>query len=234
VANPPERRIRSTLGTVPTMSPVQKASCRSAPWRAFTCQLVLPWAFQRTQLTGEVQEIGAGSGAMAEELLATTLAITICVTDFDQSMVSIAVENLARFGSRVTARQADATALPFGDSSFDTVLSWIMLHHTVAWEKALTEAVRVLRPGGLLLGYDLVNAGPMRWLGQTEDADHRMVGIDELRAELARLPVVTSRCARGSGMSSCVSRRAGLRRQAPERLAGLSVQPCQGGALMGV
>jgi SAM-dependent methyltransferase len=65
-----------------------------------------------------------------------------------------------------------------------------MLHHTVAWEKALTEAVRVLRPGGLLLGYDLVGAGPTRWLHRAEDADHRMVGIDELRAELARLPVV--------------------------------------------
>lgn len=190
MANPPERRIRSTLGTVPTMSPVQKAFCRSAQWRAFTRQLVLPWALQRTKLTGEVLEIGAGSGAMAEQLLATAPAITMCVTDFDQSMVSTAVENLARFGNRVTARQADATALPFGDSSFDTVLSWIMLHHTVAWEKALTEAVRVLRPGGLLLGYDLVSAGPMRWLGRTEDADHRMVGIDELRTELARLPVV--------------------------------------------
>jgi SAM-dependent methyltransferase len=118
-SNPPERRIRSTLGTVPTTSPVQKAFCRSAPWRSFTRQLVLPWALQRTRLTGRVLEIGAGSGAMAEELLATTRAITMCVTDFDQSMVSTAVENLARFGNRVTVRQADATALPFGDSNFE-------------------------------------------------------------------------------------------------------------------
>ncbi|MDP9333335.1 MAG: class I SAM-dependent methyltransferase [Actinomycetota bacterium] len=172
------------------MSRVEKAFCRSAPWRAFTRHLVLPWALQGTRLGGEVLEIGAGSGAMAEELLATTPAITMCVTDFDQAMVSTAVKNLAGFGTRITARQADATALPFGDASFDTVLSWIMLHHTVAWEKALTEAVRVLRPGGLLLGYDLVAAGAMRWLHRAEDADHRMVGIDELRAELERLPVV--------------------------------------------
>jgi ubiquinone/menaquinone biosynthesis C-methylase UbiE len=172
------------------MSRVEKAFCRSAPWRAFTRRLVLPWALQGTRLDGEVLEIGAGSGAMAQELLATEPAITMCVTDFDQAMVSTAVKNLAGFGTRITARQADATALPFGDSSFDTVLSWIMLHHTVAWEEALTEAVRVLRPGGLLLGYDLVGAGPMRWLHQSDDAAHRMIGIDELRAELARLPVV--------------------------------------------
>jgi ubiquinone/menaquinone biosynthesis C-methylase UbiE len=172
------------------MSRVEKAACRSASWRAFTRHVVLPWALQGTRLSGEVLEIGAGSGAMAEELLATTPDMTICVTDFDQTMVSTAVDRLAGFGTRVTARQADATALPFGDSSFDTVLSWIMLHHTVAWENALTEAVRVLRPGGLLLGYDLVGTGPMRWLHPAEDVDHRMVGIDELRAELARLPVV--------------------------------------------
>jgi SAM-dependent methyltransferase len=172
------------------MSRVQAVLCRSAPWGAFTRRLVLPWALQGTRLSGEILEIGAGSGAMAEQVLATTPAVTMCVTDFDPTMVSTAVERLARFGTRVTARHADATALPFGAASFDTVLSWIMLHHTVAWEQALAEAVRVLRPGGMLLGYDLVGAGPMRWLGRAEGADHRMVAIDEIRAELARLPVV--------------------------------------------
>jgi ubiquinone/menaquinone biosynthesis C-methylase UbiE len=172
------------------MSRAERAVCRSAPWRTFTRHLVLPWALQGTRLGGEVLEIGAGSGAMAEELLATTPAVTMCVTDFDQAMVSTAANRLAGFGTRVTARQADATALPFDDSSFDTVVSWIMLHHTVAWEHALTEAVRVLRPGGSLLGYDLVNAAPLRWLHRADDADHRMIAIDELRAELERLPVV--------------------------------------------
>lgn len=181
------------------MSRVEKAICRGAPWRTFTRHLVLPWALQGTQLSGEVLEIGAGSGAMAGELLATMPDITMCVTDFDQSMVSTAVENLAGFGSRVTARQADATALPFGDCSVDTVLSWIMLHHTVAWEKALAEAARVLRPGGLLLGYDLIGAGPVRWLHRAEGTEHRMVGIDELRAELARLRVVDASVRPGLG-----------------------------------
>ncbi|MHB8467388.1 MAG: class I SAM-dependent methyltransferase [Acidimicrobiales bacterium] len=172
------------------MSRVEKAVCRSAPWRALTRRLVLPWALQGTKLSGEVLEIGAGSGAMAAELLTTRPAITMCVTDFDQSMVSTAIGRLAGFSARVTARQADATALPFDDSSFDAVVSWIMLHHTVAWDNALTEAVRVLRPGGLLVGYDLVGTGPMRWLHPAEDADRQMVGVDELRAALARLPVV--------------------------------------------
>jgi 16S rRNA A1518/A1519 N6-dimethyltransferase RsmA/KsgA/DIM1 with predicted DNA glycosylase/AP lyase activity len=65
------------------MSRVEKAFCRSAPWRAFTRRLVLPCALQGTRLDGEVLEIGAGSGAMAQELLATEPAVTMCVTDFD-------------------------------------------------------------------------------------------------------------------------------------------------------
>jgi ubiquinone/menaquinone biosynthesis C-methylase UbiE len=79
---------------------------------------------------------------------------TMTVTDFDQEMVDAASARLAKFGDRVTVRQADATALPFPDGSFDAVLSWIMLHHTVEWDKALVESVRVLRPGGHVVGYD--------------------------------------------------------------------------------
>ena len=192
------------------MSRVEKAVCRSVPWRAFTRRVVLPWALQRIPLTGEVLEIGAGSGAMAEEVLATSPAVTLCVTDFDEAMVATAADRLARFGPRVTARQADATALPFADASFDAVLSWIMLHHTIDWETALSEAVRVLRPDGLLLGYDLVGAGPMRWIHPPSDADHRPVGIDELRAELARLPLleVSVRPGRGHVVMRFMARKA--------------------------
>jgi ubiquinone/menaquinone biosynthesis C-methylase UbiE len=172
------------------MSQFERAVCRSVPWRAFTRRVVLPWALQRTPLRGDVLEIGAGSGAMAEELLASTHAVTMCVTDVDPAMVATASARLARFGTRVATRQADATALPFPDATFDAVLSWIMLHHTIEWETALREALRVLRPGGLLLGYDLVSAGPMRWIHPPSDAEHRPVGIDELRVVLSGLPVV--------------------------------------------
>ena len=174
---------------MPTMSRVERAVCRSGPWRAFTRRVVLPWALQGARLGGNVLEIGAGSGAMAEELLATMPAVTMCVTDVDPGMVATASDRLARFGTRATARQADATSLPFGDADFDGVLSWIMLHHTVSWEKALREAVRVLRPGGWLIGYDLVATGPLRRLHRSHD-DHRMIGVAELRAELTQLPVV--------------------------------------------
>jgi methylase of polypeptide subunit release factors len=55
---------------MPTMSRFEAAFCRSAPWRFWARRVVLPWALQGIQPDGHVLEIGAGSGAMAAELLA--------------------------------------------------------------------------------------------------------------------------------------------------------------------
>jgi SAM-dependent methyltransferase len=47
--------------------------------------------------------------------------------------------------------------MPYGDESFDSVGSFTMLHHvptTAAQYRILAEALRVLRPGGTLLGSD--------------------------------------------------------------------------------
>src|SRR5438270_6809564 len=174
---------------MPAMSRFEAAFCRSAPWRLFARRLVLPWALQGIRPRGRVLEVGAGSGAMAAELLAMFDDITMCVTDFDDAMVTAAAERLAPFGDRVECRQADATALPFADDSFDTVLSWIMLHHTVEWEKALAEAARVLRPGGNFVGYDLLASRPLNLLHQAENGTHRMIGREQLRPALATLPL---------------------------------------------
>jgi ubiquinone/menaquinone biosynthesis C-methylase UbiE len=136
-----------------------------------------------------VLEVGAGSGAMAAEMLANYKQIAMTVTDFDDAMVDAASARLARYGERVTVQQADATALPFPDGSFDTVLSWIMLHHTVEWEKALAESVRVLRPGGSVVGYDLLSTAPLRMLHNAEGAPWRMMHLAELRDAVRALPV---------------------------------------------
>jgi ubiquinone/menaquinone biosynthesis C-methylase UbiE len=53
--------------------------------------------------------------------------------------------------------EADATDLPLDDGRFSLVLSCAMLHHVVGWEQALSEATRVLRPGGSLVGFDLLH-----------------------------------------------------------------------------
>jgi SAM-dependent methyltransferase len=177
------------FATMPAMSRFESAFCRGAGWRAFASRIVLPWALQGEQLSGDVLEIGGGSGAMAARLLATRPGVRMTVTDYDEAMVAAARARLAPFADRAQVRQADATDLPFPDDRFDAVLSFIMLHHVIDWEAAVGEAIRVLRPGGVLVGYDLVASRPARWLHQAEGARHRLMAPGELRDRLAELPV---------------------------------------------
>ena len=102
---------------MPTMSRFEAAFCRSAPWRFVARRIVLPWALQGAHPVGDVLEIGAGSGAMAAELLATHPDIRMTVTDFDAEMVTAAEQRLAPFADRTTTRQADGTDLPFAWAS---------------------------------------------------------------------------------------------------------------------
>ena len=188
---------------MPSMSPVQSAFCRSRPWRLFAGRGLLPWCLQGFEPRGDVLEIGAGSGAMAAALLARH-PVELTVTDFDAEMVDAASARLALSGDHVTVRQADATALPFGDGSFDAVLSWVMLHHTVEWEQALAECVRVTRPGGHVVGYDLLATPPLRALHRDDDAHLRLMTLAELRTVVRGLPV--DQAILTPGLAGCVVR----------------------------
>lgn len=174
---------------MPTMSRFESTFCRSALWRFAARRMVLPWALQGVEPAGAVLEIGAGSGAMAAELLASHPGLTMTVTDVDPEMVAAAERRLVAFGERVSVRLADATTLPFDDGTFDLAVSWIMLHHTIEWQKALAEAVRVVRAGSRVVGYDLLSTAPLRALHQAERARFRMMRFGELRDAVGDLPV---------------------------------------------
>ncbi|SRR5260221_2446486 len=171
---------------MPEMSRAAQFVCRSAPWRVFAGRVVLPWALQGNELRGDVLEIGCGSGAMGAEALRKYPDATLTATDFDESMVDVARRRLSEFGPRVEVRQADVTALPFPDGSFDAVLSFIMLHHVIQWEQAFAEMARVMRPHGMLIGYDLLGDGVGRIVNGREK-ETRVMRRDELRQVLDQL-----------------------------------------------
>lgn len=57
------------------------------------------------------------------------------------------------FGSGERIVQADAEKLPFADSSFDVAIMHAVMEHIPDVSKAISECARVLRPGGVLVGY---------------------------------------------------------------------------------
>lgn len=166
------------------MSRVEAAFCRSAPWRGFARRVALPWAVGDRKLRGHALEIGGGSGAMAEQLLELHPQLRVTVLDIDPAMTAAATRRLRRFGHRANAVTADVSAAPYPDQSFDLVLSWLMLHHTVTWERALAEAHRVLRPG-TLLGYDLLDTASARLIHRIDRSEHRLFRSDDLRRALS-------------------------------------------------
>jgi SAM-dependent methyltransferase len=58
------------------------------------------------------------------------------------------VDEARRRNPSIEFHVGDAAALPFGDATFDAVVIGFGLHHMAEPQKALTEAKRVLKPGG--------------------------------------------------------------------------------------
>ena len=169
---------------MPVMSALEGAFCRSAPWRALARRTVLPRVLGGEELTGDVLEIGGGSGAMADGMARLFPDVRLTITDIDDDMVANARRRLAQRGN-VTVKLADVTALPFGDASFNAVTSYLMLHHVIAWREALGEVGRVLRPGGVFLGYDLANTRAARLTHRLDGSPYLLLSPEGLRAGLS-------------------------------------------------
>jgi ubiquinone/menaquinone biosynthesis C-methylase UbiE len=193
------------------MPPSAKKTLTSLPYRLVARRVILPWILQGEQPAGEGLEIGAGSGAMTAQMLTLYPRFRMVATDDDTELVSTAEQLLAGFGKRASVQRADAAQLPFQAGRFDLVLSAAMLHHVIEWDKALAEAVRVLRPGGRLIGYDMLDTVPIRLMHIGERETTLLQRQDQLRAALERLDVtdVRAKTALGGVVMRFAARKAG-------------------------
>ncbi|MGE3274444.1 MAG: class I SAM-dependent methyltransferase [Vicinamibacterales bacterium] len=126
--------------------------CRSAFWRRHVSDELVPWVLEGLSPGRDVLEIGPGPGAATPVLQARADRL-ICL-ELDEGLAG----GLAlQWAGRVGVVRGDATCLPFRDASMDAVVALTMLHHVPSvdlQDRLLHEAVRVLRPGGLLAGSD--------------------------------------------------------------------------------
>ena len=94
----------------------------------------------------DVLEIACGTADFS--LAAVETARSVTAIDLDDHRLSPAV----RSEERVRFQRMDAAALTFQDGSFDTAVLYNALGHlTAILPELLSEALRVLRPGGALI-----------------------------------------------------------------------------------
>lgn len=99
-----------------------------------------------------VLDIGCGTGTLVIAIKQRFPAAEITGIDPDPKALARARQKAERAGVAVRFEQGFAGELPFGDGSFDRVLSSFMFHHLPAEqrEKVLRQVRRVLAPGGSL------------------------------------------------------------------------------------
>ncbi len=116
---------------------------------------------------GCVLELGVGTGKSFRYHPASREIVAV---DLSERMLRRAQRRSTRLNRSVWLAVADAQELPFADASFDVVAATFLFCSVPDPVRGLTEARRVLRPGGrlLLLEHVLSNRPPlrqlMRWL----------------------------------------------------------------------
>ncbi len=108
---------------------------------------------QRAQLpeNGSLLDLGAGTGDLAQEAVKQYPGRQIFAADFSLGMMQAGQK---RSGPRLAFTAADALSIPYGDNSFDALVSGFLLRNVVDLSLTLQEQWRVLKPGGILVALD--------------------------------------------------------------------------------
>lgn len=112
-------------------------------------------AAARAASARQALDLGCGGGHVAYRLAAAATAVD-AVDPAEGMLAAVAREARARGLANLAVHHAGAEALPFDDARFDFLASRYSLHHWRDAAAGLTEARRVLAPGGIAVFVDVV------------------------------------------------------------------------------
>ena len=139
-------------------------------------------------------DLGTGTALIPIELCNRDEEVRVMATDASTIMLDLAryqleVNNLT---SRIQLHFGDVKKLVFESSFFDTVMSNSLVHHLPSHDSFLLEALRVLRPGGLLFIRDLCRPESQEQLdllmltyGANESEGSRQMLLQSLHAAIS-------------------------------------------------
>ena len=123
----------------------------------------------RLPAQGRVLEVGCGPGSFAEEVVGRDLVCLDPISEMLRAAQSrVDPKREARGDSAVELVEGAAEDLPFDDDSFDAVCSLFSFRDWYDKRAGLAEALRVLKPGGVLVIVDPAKInrlhGALGWL----------------------------------------------------------------------
>ena len=108
-----------------------------------------------------VLDVAAGAGNAA--IPAAQRGATVVASDLTPELLETGRQDAARLGLDIAFEEGDAEALPYGDASFDTVISVVGVMFAPHHQAAADELLRVVRPGGRI---GLISWTPEGFIGQ--------------------------------------------------------------------
>ena len=128
---------------------------RDGHWRALAAQAAV--AGREAAI---VLDLGTGTGDLSRAVQAAG-ATQVVAGDFSRPMlVAGRRKMLSDAPTGLRWAQVDALSLPFPDDTFDAVTSGFLLRNLVDLPQGLTEMLRVIKPGGVLVALDITHPPP--------------------------------------------------------------------------
>lgn len=118
----------------------------------------------------DVLEVGLGYGSLSQKIAES--GARYCGLDIAPGPVELVRHRLRQAGLAGRAEQGSILAAPFGDVSFDRIVTIGCLHHTGDMARAIEECHRLLRPGGSLTAMVYYAYSYRRWFQARRETLH--------------------------------------------------------------
>jgi demethylmenaquinone methyltransferase/2-methoxy-6-polyprenyl-1,4-benzoquinol methylase len=104
-----------------------------------------------------ILDVATGTAGIAEQMAKRTEADVVGI-DITEEMIQVGSEKVRRnrFTNRVQLVVGSGERLPFRDATFDALVSAFLLRYVPDPADTLRELARVIRPGGLMVGLELM------------------------------------------------------------------------------